>query len=164
MGSSIQYWLISVRAVPTYGCHNVCLTANQKCAIFQDVVCDVRARVPVDEESNSVLQEDPFGVYTALGTVALTEQVLLPRLQHIESVFMSSREIGTFVGYEVTDDDPNQCIRFTNIYVAHDDNSDAAGQLSFELPLFCVVPTLGVSKISSLVSQFKRAVKNSEIF
>ncbi|KAH7718128.1 hypothetical protein AAVH_14454 [Aphelenchoides avenae] len=97
--------------------------------LISDVVCDVRARVPVDEESNHVLQEDPFGVYTALGMVALTEQVLLPRLQHIESVFMSSREIGTFVGYEVTDDDPNQCIRFTNIYVAHDDNSDAAAFL-----------------------------------
>lgn len=83
--------------------------------------------MPVDHESNRVLQKDPFGVYTASGMVRLIEQVLLPRLQHIENMFMSGDDIGFYTGYEVTDDNPNQRVYFTAIFVGHGDHSDAAG-------------------------------------
>ncbi|KAH7718129.1 hypothetical protein AAVH_14455 [Aphelenchoides avenae] len=92
-------------------------------------VFDTKARVPVDDESNRLLQEEPFGVYTGLGMVALTEQLLLPRLQHIENVFMTSRNIPIRHAIKVADDNPNERIYFTDICIKHDDNSDAAAFL-----------------------------------
>lgn len=110
---------------------------------FQDVF-DTKARVPVDDESNRLLQEEPFGVYTGLGMVALTEQLLLPRLQHIENVFMTSRNIPIRHAIKVADDNPNERIYFTDICIKHDDNSDAAGKLVTKPPLFRLKIQMGI--------------------